>query len=173
MTEDSVTKRANEIVNELIVYNKIKMSVKNIWAEKIIDFLLNEKTDYNLFQHSKIMKGIPSIPADEGIAQLLEMFTNVNSVPEENMLEDHSNQLPPREQWKVDFNYMNFAQQKDKVAGWLRCGCPEKSIPNFVMEWVRELEDESLIMVMREYFREGRDKWCGITEVSDAVKKIK
>jgi hypothetical protein len=174
MTEDSVNKRASEIVNELIVYNKIKMSVKNIWAEKIIDFLLNEKTDYNLFQHSKIMKSIPSIPANEGIAQLLEMFTNVNSVPEENMLEEKKSELPVKEQWKVDFNYMTFAQQYEKACGWLSCGCPERAIPVFIMDWVKCLAEEKQIAEMREKYKIGRRRSrVDDFKVSDTVKKIK
>ena len=60
MTEDGVNKRAQEIVNKLIAFNKIKVSIKNIWAEEIINYLMNEKQDYNLFQHSKVMKAIPN-----------------------------------------------------------------------------------------------------------------
>ena len=172
MTEDGVNKRAQEIVNKLIVFNKIKVSVKNIWAEEIINYLMNEKQDYNLLQHSKIIKAIPTYPADEGIAQLLEMLANVNSVPEENVLEDKSKELPPREQWEVDFNYMNFDQQRDKVVGWLRCPCPEQAIPKFVMDWVRELEDESLVKVMRANFKEGRTKWSEMISVCDIAKNI-
>ncbi len=173
MTEDGVNKRANEIVNELIVYNKIKMSVKNIWAEKIIDFLLNEKKDYNLFQHSKVMKSIPNYPAEEGISQLLENITHVNSVPEENMLEEKKSELPNKEQWALDFSYMNYGEQKAKVIAWLTCGCPESAIPKFVIEWVRDLENESLIKVMREHYSSGRKTWASVSGIKEIAKIIK
>jgi hypothetical protein len=174
MTEDGVNKRATEIVNELIVYNKIKISVKNIWAEKIIDFLLNEKKDYNLFQHSKVMKSIPNYPAEEGIAQLLENITHVNSVPEANMLEDKKSELSVKEQWDVDFNYMTFAQQYEKACGWLSCGCPERAIPVFIMNWVKSLAEEKQIAEMREKYKIGR-KRCRYDDfkVTDLAKKLK
>ena len=56
MTQQEAEQWANELVNELICYNKIKMGVKNIWAEKIISFLIDEKKDYNRFQNEKVIK---------------------------------------------------------------------------------------------------------------------
>mgnify|MGYP003967265843 CR=1 FL=1 len=56
MTQQEAEQWANELVNELICYNKIKMGVKNIWAEKIISFLIDEKKDYNRFQNEKLIK---------------------------------------------------------------------------------------------------------------------
>jgi hypothetical protein len=78
MTEEEVNTMANELVEELIVFNKIKMNVKNIWATKLIDFFLSEKQDYNLYQHSKVMKKIPKVPAD-GIQALLELIKQQNN----------------------------------------------------------------------------------------------
>jgi len=79
MNEEEVNTLANEIVEELIVFNKIKMNVKNIWATKLIDFFLSEKQDYNLYQHSKVMKAIPKVPAD-GIQALLELIKQQDNV---------------------------------------------------------------------------------------------
>ena len=89
MTEEEVNTVANELVEELIVYNKIKMNVKNIWATKLIDFFLSEKQDYNLFQHSKVMKRIPKIPAD-GIQALLELIKQQNNQMETKLIADRS-----------------------------------------------------------------------------------
>lgn len=89
MTEEEVNVIANEIVEELIVFNKIKMNVKNIWATKLIDFFLSEKQDYNLFQHSKVMKKIPKIPAD-GIQALLELIKQQNNQMETKLISQHS-----------------------------------------------------------------------------------
>ncbi len=173
MTKEDANQRANEIVNELIVFNKIKMSVKNIWAEKIIDFLLEEKKDYNLLQHSKVMKSIPNYPAEEGIAELLENITHVNSIPESNMLEEKKSELPTKEQWALDFSYMNYGEQKTHVIGWLTCGCPESAIPKFVIEWVRGLENESLIKVMREHYSSGRKTWASVSGNKEVAKIFK
>ncbi len=39
MNEEEVNTMANELVEELIVFNKINMNVKNIWATKLIVLL--------------------------------------------------------------------------------------------------------------------------------------
>lgn len=89
MTEEEVNTMANELVEELIVFNKIKMNVKNIWATKLIDFFLSEKQDYNLYQHSKVMKKIPKVPAD-GIQALLELIKQQNNQMETKMIAQHT-----------------------------------------------------------------------------------
>jgi hypothetical protein len=89
MNEEEVNAVANELVEELIVFNKIKMNVKNIWATKLIDFFLSEKQDYNLFQHSKVMKKIPKIPAD-GIQALLELIRQQDNQMETKLLTTHT-----------------------------------------------------------------------------------
>ena len=89
MNEEEVNTMANELVEELIVFNKIKMNVKNIWATKLIDFFLSEKQDYNLYQHSKVMKKIPKVPAD-GIQALLELIKQQNNQMETKMIAQHT-----------------------------------------------------------------------------------
>ena len=89
MNEEEVNTMANELVEELIVFNKIKMNVKNIWATKLIDFFLSEKQDYNLYQHSKVMKKIPKVSAD-GIQALLELIKQQNNQMETKMIAQHT-----------------------------------------------------------------------------------
>ena len=171
MTQHEAEEWAREMVNELICYNKIKISVKNIYAEKLISFLIDEKPDYNRFQNGKVLKTIPTMTADEGIAGLLETIKNTNSVLEGNVLEDKKQNLTGsalKKEWAREFASMNFNQQRDKASSWLTCGCPEKHIPKFVIEWVRGLEDESLIQLMRQHFQLGR-KVCSRTASIDEL----
>ncbi len=174
MTQQEAEQWANELVNELICYNKIKMSVKNIWAEKIISFLIDEKKDYNRFQNEKVIKAVPTMPADEGIGGLLEFIKNTNSVLDSHRLEDKKQDLSGAElkaHREREFLSMSFNDQIDKATGWLTCGCPENSIPKFVISWVKELGDESLIDVMRKNFKLGREKW-NHTSGSKVVKGL-
>jgi len=106
MTEDEVNTLANELVEELIVFNKIKMNVKNIWATKLIDFFLSEKQDYNLFQHSKVMKSIPKIPAD-GIQALLELIKQQNNQMETKLISNTTHSKP---------NYSKIWDKSDEKA---------------------------------------------------------
>jgi len=175
MTQQEAEQWANELVNELICYNKIKMGVKNIWAEKIISFLIDEKKDYNRFQNEKVIKSVPTMPANEGIGGLLEFIKNTNSVLDSHMLEDKKQDLSGSQlkaHWEREFLSMSFTDQVDKATGWLTCGCPENAVPKFVMDWVRGLEDESLVKVMRLNFKEGRARWNKLTGVSDIAKGL-
>jgi hypothetical protein len=171
MTQHEAEQWAKEMVNELVCYNKIKISVKNIYAEKLISFLIDEKPDYNRFQNGKVLKTIPTMTADEGIAGLLETIKNTNSVLEGNVLENKKQNLTGsalKKEWAREFASMNFNQQRDKASSWLTCGCPENAIPKFVVEWVRGLEDESLIQLMRQHFQLGR-KVCNRTASIDEL----
>jgi hypothetical protein len=90
------------------------------------------------------------------------------------MLEDKKSELSVKEQWDVDFNYMTFAQQYEKACGWLSCGCPERAIPVFIMNWVKSLAEEKQIAEMREKYKIGR-KRCRYDDfkVTDLAKKLK
>ncbi len=175
MTPQEAEQYAKEIVNEMICYNKIKISVKNIYAEKIITYLIEEKPDYNRYQNGKVLKTIPTMTADEGIAGLLQTIKHTNSVLESNVLEDKRQDLTGselKEQWRREFSSMSFSEQKNKATGWLTCGCPEKAIPKFVMNWVRALEDESLVSLMREQFMVGRKRFNRTATIDEVVAGI-
>jgi hypothetical protein len=148
------------------------MNVKNVWSEKLITFLLDEKEDYNLLQHSKVMKAIPNMLVDYGISGLLEFIARVDNEPVHTKLIE-SQELPVKEQWALDFSYMNYSEQKSKVIAWLTCGCPESAIPKFIIEWVRDLENESLIKVMREHYSSGRKTWASVSGIKEIAKIIK
>jgi hypothetical protein len=175
MTQYEAEQWSKELVNEMICYNKIKISVKNIYAEKLISFLIEEKPDFNKYQNGKVIKTIPTMTADEGIAGLLETIKNTNSVLESNVLEDKRQNLTGSElkdQWRREFLSMSFSEQKNKVSNWLTCGCPEKAIPKFVMNWVRALEDESLVSLMREQFMVGRKRCNSTATIYELVTGI-
>jgi len=174
MTQNEAERWADELVKEMICYNKIKMSVKNIWAEKIVKFLIDEKKDYNQFQNDKVMRSIPTMAVDEGIGGLLEFMSRTNSILESHRLEDKKQNLNGSQlktEWKREFLSMSFNDQVDKATGWLTCGCPESSIPKFIMDWVKELNDKNLLDVMRKNFKIGRDKWNHISGL-DVVKGL-
>lgn len=174
MTQNEAERWADELVKEMICYNKIKMGVKNIWAEKIVKFLIDEKKDYNQFQNDKVMRSIPTMAVDEGIGGLLEFMSNTNSILESHRLEDKKQSLSGSQlkaQWKREFLSMSFNDQVDKATGWLTCGCPESSVPKFIMDWVKELNDKNLLDAMRKNFKIGRDKWNHISGL-DIVKGL-
>ena len=165
MTQNEAERWADELVKEMICYNKIK---------KIVKFLIDEKKDYNQFQNDKVMRSIPTMAVDEGIGGLLEFMSRTNSILESHRLEDKKQNLSGSQlkaQWKREFLSMSFNDQVDKATGWLTCGCPESSVPKFVMDWVKELNDKNLLDVMRKNFKIGRDKWNHISGL-DIVKGL-
>lgn len=175
MTQNEAERWADELVKEMICYNKIKMGVKNIWAEKIVKFLIDEKKDYNQFQNDKVMRSIPTMAVDEGIGGLLEFMSSTNCILESHRLEDKKQDLSAsqlKDEWKKEFLSMSFNDQVDKATSWLTCGCPESSVPKFIMDWVRGLEDESLVKVMRLNFKEGRARWNKLVGISDIAKNF-
>ena len=168
MTEEQINKLAEEIVTELICYNKIKISVKNMWIERIIKFIVNDKPDYNLFQHSKIMKVLPKTTVEhDGIGMILEMIRSGNNIPDHNALEDKEEKpelygAELKASWRVEFERMIPRHKIDKCIGWLSCGCPENVIPKFVFEHIETLEDKDKEL-LRIHFKTGRDKWSHIS----------
>ena len=92
MTESIAEQCAAEIVEELIVYNKIKMNVKNIWIGKILDHWIlqqnrqeslpeSQRVYYNLFQHSKVMDAVRNLNTGNGIESLLAFLSQVDNSP--------------------------------------------------------------------------------------------
>jgi hypothetical protein len=76
-----------------------------------------------------------------------------------NKQEEYSrlNGLELRDEWKREFNTMQVHQKNDKCSAWLTSGCPEKSIPPFVFEYIKTLGD-TLKEKMRDDFKIGQDK---------------
>jgi hypothetical protein len=166
---------AEQIANELIFNESITQQKKTIFVNKISDFLFDEKQDYTEFQHRKILKHCVDVYQQGKGDGLLEYMAMANNVTKQNTLEDKKQNLSGSQlkaQWKREFLSMSFNDQVDKATGWLTCGCPESSVPKFVMDWVRGLEDESLVKVMRLNFKEGRAKWNKLTGVSDIAKGL-
>jgi len=164
---------ATDIVSEFIVYNKIKMNVKNIWIEKLIEFFGLEKPDYNLYQHSKVMEAVKNIPSENGIGDLLEFLKRVdNEVPQK--LEDKKEKLTGQEllaYLEKEFHSMNFSDKVKKTTGWFTCGCPESRLPIYIMEWVKTIDDGDILKNLREQYSIGRDKWNSISH-SKVVRGI-
>jgi len=156
---------ATDIVSEFIVYNKIKMNVKNIWIEKLIEFFGLEKPDYNLFQHSKVMAAVKNIPSENGIGDLLEFLKRVdNKAPQK--LEDKKEKLTGQElkdYLEKEFHSMNFGDKVKKTSGWFTCGCPEGRLPKYLLEWVKTIDDKDILKDLRERYTIGRDKWNSIS----------
>ncbi len=65
--------------------------------------------------------------------------------------------LELRDEWKREFNTMQVQQKNDKCSKWLISGCPKKSIPPFIFEYIKTLGD-TLMEKMREDFKVGQDK---------------
>ena len=129
MNEEEVNAVANELVEELIVFNKIKMNVKNIWATKLIDFFLSEKQDYNLFQHSRVMKKIPKIPAD-GIQALLELIRQQNNQMETKL-------IPQRTEIQINYGKI-FDESNEKAKECFYDTFNAKDIPPSIKWHTRE-----------------------------------
>ena len=156
---------ATDIVSEFIVYNKIKMNVKNIWIEKLIEFFGLEKPDYNLFQHSKVMAAVKNIPSENGIGDLLEFLKRVdNEAPQK--LKDKKEELTGQElkdYLEKEFHSMNFGDKVKKTSGWFTCGCQEGRLPKYLLEWVKTIDDKDILKDLRERYTIGRDKWNSIS----------
>jgi len=71
---------AAEIVGKFLVYKKINMSYKTLWTDEIIEFLAKEKQDYNMAQHTQVIKIIPTMDTTHGIDVLLNFIKNVQKV---------------------------------------------------------------------------------------------
>ena len=164
-----------QIANELIFNEAITQQKKTIFVNKISDFIFDEKQDYTEFQHRKIMKNCVAVYQQGKGDGLLEYMSMTNNVTKQNILEDVKQDLGGndlKEQLKREFLSMSFNDQINKATDWLTCGCPEKFIPQYVTDWVQELNDESLSNVMRMNFKLGRDM-CDRTASIDVVKSLK
>jgi len=174
MTESIAEQCAAEIVEELIVYNKIKMNVKNIWIGKILDHWIlqqnrqgslpeSQRVYYNLFQHSKVMDAVRSLNTGNGIESLLAFLSQVDNSPIKKRITDKQEDINDlsgdslRAEWEKEFNSMTTQQQMDKCSAWLTCGCPEASIPTFVFDHIKTLDD-ALKERMRGAYKVGQDK---------------
>jgi hypothetical protein len=174
MTESIAEQCAAEIVEELIVYNKIKMNVKNLWIGKILDHWIlqqnrqgslpeSERVFYNLFQHSKVMDAVRSLNTGNGIESLLSFLSHVDNSPIQKTLinkqeeEQKLSGAALRAEWEKEFNTMTTQQKMDKCSAWLTCGCPKASIPTFVFDHIKTLDD-ALKERMRGAYKVGQDK---------------
>ena len=173
MNKDGATGCAEEIVQEFIVFNKIKMNVKNIWQQKLIEFFGVDKPDYSLYQHSKVMEAVKNIPSENGIGDLLEFLKRVDDVVPQK-LENKKEKLTGQEllaYLEKEFHSMNFSDKVKKTTGWFTCGCPESRLPIYIMEWVKTIDDGDILKNLREQYSIGRDKWNSISH-SKVVRGI-
>ena len=174
MTKEIAEECAEEIVNKAVAYGKIKPNVKNIWKGEILDYWIvqngkqesspeSDRVYYNLFQHSKIVDKIPSLNTNDGIAPLMALLAKVDNSPIKKTIINKQEEGPRlygvelRDEWKREFNTMQVQQKNDKCSKWLTSGCPKKSIPPFIFEYIKTLGD-TLMEKMREDFKVGQDK---------------
>ena len=174
MTESIAEQCAAEIVEELIVYNKIKMNVKNIWIGKILDHWIlqqnrqgslpeSQRVYYNLFQHSKVMDAVRNLNTGNGIESLLAFLSQVDNSPIKKRIANKQEEVKNlsgaalRAEWEKEFNSMTTQQQIDKCSAWLTCGCPKASIPTFIFDHIKTLDD-ALKERMRGSYKVGQDK---------------
>jgi hypothetical protein len=174
MTQEMAEECAEEIVNKAVAYGKIKPNIKNIWKGEILDYWIlqngkqeflpeSERVYYNLFQHSKIIDEIPSLNINNGIASLMGLLVKVDNSRIKKITINKQVEGPGlkglelRNEWKREFNTMQVQQKNDKCSRWLTSGCPKKSIPPFVFEYIKTLGD-TLKEKMREDFTVGQDK---------------
>ena len=174
MTESIAEQCATEIVEEMIAYNKIKMNVKNIWIGKILDHWIlqqnrqeslpeSQRVYYDLFQHSKVMDAVRNLNTSNGIESLLSFLSQVDNSPIKKRLANKQEEVKKlsgaalRAEWEKEFNSMTAQQKVDKCTAWRTCGCPKASIPAFVFDHIKTL-DEALKEKMRDAYKVGQDK---------------
>jgi len=117
MTEEQANDYANEIVNELVVFDKIKMNVKNVWAEKLIQRFI-EKPGYNPRLHSQVLEKIEHLVIETGIGCLLDLIDRLSIKPRP-VLEDKASEVPYALLWngckttieRLDFLEKTFSKQ--------------------------------------------------------------
>ncbi len=174
MTQEEAEEYAVQIVHEAIAFNKVGIQLKNIWIGKILDHWIlkenrqeslpvSERTYYNLYQHSKVMDVVRNLDTTNGIESLLDFISKVDDSPiikpivnkQEEFKKLSGDEL--RVEWKREFSAMTVQQKKAKCSGWLICGCPRASIPPFVFEHIKTLDDASKEK-MRDDYKIGQDK---------------
>ena len=174
MTESIAEQCATEIVEELIVYNKIKMNVKNLWIGKILDHWIlhqnrqeslpeSKRVYYNIYQHGKVMDEVRNMNMSNGIETLLNFLSHVDNSPIRKSIVNKQEEVEKlsgaelRAEWEKEFNSMTVQQKVDKCSAWLTCGCPKASIPVFVFEHIKTLDDK-LKEKMRDAYKVGQEK---------------
>ena len=157
-----VEKCAEDIVNKMCVYGKIKLAEKNLWANEIVEYLKIKKTDYTPIQHNKVVDVIPVMDFDHGIEILLNYIKNVQD-------ETLQIEAPKEEASPIEiFELMSHEEKINKCKSWLTCGCPKKAIPNYIYDYLKVL-DEDLKSEMRKLFVQGQET---ALESRGAVKSL-
>lgn len=135
---------SNQIVNKLIAYGRLELSLKNIWKTEIMEWLILHPK-YGLTVHSRFT---PEINVEGGIGALFERLENIMNYV-------NAPKLPIKEKsFKDVFDALTYSEKCECIVSWgvyCKKGPP---LPEAAVAWYKEQNTETKEMIKRQVMPE-------------------
>lgn len=145
ITEQTLHKISNTIVNTLILYSKIEMGHKNVWLDGIKELLLVAGDKYTPNAHEKLINFCKQpTPFGSAFGTFESRFKNFITPP---MVKIEKNQKT------IDdiFNEYTEEEKIKETIGWLK-NCPVP-LPKCYLDWVKQQDEETKVKIRKYYSR--------------------